>query len=135
MDLVLKDPSTMLPGEKFECLSGIELLREKLSDLILNSDEILSFFKDIALECEAIGSSFKFSQETLLRFADKREEIFVSKELNRVKIQNLYRLVMNLESWKCKKGVFVEEFDSNSRIKYEDCVKETLEELGKRNRN
>ena len=132
MDLVLKDPSSMLPGEKFECLSGIELLREKLSDLILNSDEILSFFKDIALECEATGSSFKFSQETLLRFADKREEIFVSKELNRVKIQNLYRLVMNLESWKCRKGVFVEEFDSNSRIKYEDCVKETLEELGKK---
>ena len=135
LDLVLEDPSPMSTSQKFDCLSAIELLQEKLCDLVLNSEEILSFFKDIALECEASASNCKTlqeGQEGLLAFADQREEIFLSKDLNRVKIQNLHRLVMSLESWKRRKGIFVEELDSNSRVQYDECIRETLDRLGQK---
>ena len=132
MELVLDDPNSMTTSQKFDCFSAIELLQEKLCDLVLNSEEILSFFKDIALECEASASNPKSCQEGLLAFAEKREEIFISKDLNRVKIQNLHRLIMNLENWKRRKGIFVEELDSNSRIQYDECIRETIEKLGKK---
>ena len=132
MELVLDDPYSMTTSQKFDCFSAIELLQEKLCDLVLNSEEILSFFKDIALECEASASNPKSCQEGLLAFAEKREEIFISKDLNRVKIQNLHRLIMNLENWKRRKGIFVEELDSNSRIQYDECIRETIEKLGKK---
>ena len=135
IELVLDEPSSMSTSQKFDCLSAIELLQEKLCDLALNSEEILSFFKDIALECEASASGPKpghEGQEGVLAFADQREEIFQSKDLNRAKIQNLHRLIMNLESWKRRKGVFAEELDSHSRVQYDECVRATIEKLGKK---
>ena len=104
LDITKIAPETLNIQEKLECLIGIENLRGKLIDYSLDCNEILGYFKDILLELESNAIYIEEDKEKLMKFVDKRVDIFQSGDTTRTKLQESYHLIMNLENFTAKKN-------------------------------
>ena len=98
MNIVPVQPKSLTTSEKLECLEVFEMLKEKLTTISLDSEEILGYFKDIVLESEANAVNMNSDKELLMKLVDKRVEIFQSSDITRTKIQEAFHLAMKLEN-------------------------------------
>ena len=102
MDIVQIRPESLATSEKLECLSAMEILRERFIDYTADSEEMLGYFKDILLESEAVAVGVGNDRDDLMKIVDKRVGIFQSGDSTRTKIQEAYHLIMRLEQWKSR---------------------------------
>ena len=136
IDIIKIIPDSLNTQEKLECLTAMGILREKLFDYILDSEEIFSYFKDILLESEANIVKTTENKELLMKIIDKRIEIFQSSDITRTKIQESFHLVMNLKNLEgktIKKDFEIKKNNNWIHQKHEPQLKEILNELAKRN--
>ena len=102
MEIVQTRPESLTTREKLECLSAMEILREKFIEFTADSEEMLGYFKDILLEAEAAAVEIGSDKESFMKIVDKRVEIFQSGDPTRTKIQEAYHLIMGLEQWRSR---------------------------------
>lgn len=135
MNAVLIDPASLSINEKLEFLVAIEILREKLIELSLDSEEILGYFKDILLESEASAFAMKGNKDHLMKYIDKRVEIFQSRDTSHTKIKEIYHLIMGVENWKNKNsGSFnASLYNNRDQRTSETTIKEMNLEILKKN--
>lgn len=131
LEVVNVDFANLTSQGKLECLSAMEILREKLIDLSLDSNEILNYFKDILLEVETHAVAQCANKETAMKLVDQGVEIQQSNDTTRTKIQEMYHLIMKMEGLS-----FVGDepiVTSKTQMSYETHIKQLADELSKKN--
>ncbi|OMJ90396.1 hypothetical protein SteCoe_7198 [Stentor coeruleus] len=115
---------------KFECLSAMELLKEKIFDLSLDSNEIMNYFKDILLEVEAQLVKSYGNKEDMIKIVEQGVEIQESNNTSRTKIQEMYHLIMKMQGLCSRDDT---KYTNKIGSGYEVYIKQLSDEINKKN--
>lgn len=116
---------------KFECLSAMEMLKEKMIDLSLDSNETMGYFKDILLEVEAQLVKTYGNKEDIMKIVEQGIEMQQSYSNSRTKIQEMYHLIMKIQGLCCNGDD--KKCTNKTGSGYDVHIKQLSDEINKKN--